>query len=74
MTRPTILLLKRLRPLLDLTLDLDPTEREAFLARLSRDEPTDALEVAALLAVEPALDAACFLSRGERLDGPGHPL
>jgi hypothetical protein len=64
MTRPTVLLLRRLRPLLDRTLDLDPEQREAFLARLARDEPSVAGEVAALLAVEPLLDAARFLSGG----------
>ena len=62
MTRPTVLLIRRLRPLLDRTLDLSPEELEAFLERLARDEPADAQEVAALLAVEPALDAANFLS------------
>jgi hypothetical protein len=61
--RPTVLLLRRLRPLLDRTLDLDPGERAAFLARLAREEPADARELAALLVVEPALDAARFLYR-----------
>jgi hypothetical protein len=64
MTRPPVSLLRRLRPLLDRTLDLDPEEREAFLARLARDEPAVARELAALLAVEPVLDAARFLSGG----------
>jgi hypothetical protein len=63
MTRPTVLLLSRLRPLLDRTLDLDPAEREAFLERLARQAPAEAREVAALLAAEPALDAAGFLCR-----------
>lgn len=63
MTRPTVLLLRRLRPLLDRTLDLGPAEREAFLTRLAREAPGDAREVAALLAAEPALDAARFLCR-----------
>jgi hypothetical protein len=58
-----VLLLRRLRPLLDRTLDLGPAEREAFLERLAREAPGDAREVAALLAVEPALDAARFLCR-----------
>ncbi|HUR93385.1 MAG TPA: hypothetical protein VMY76_02295 [Gemmatimonadales bacterium] len=62
MTRPTVFLIRRLRPLLDRTLDLGPEERLAFLERLARDEPADAREVAALLAVEPTLDAAHFLS------------
>jgi len=61
LNRPTVLLLRRLRPLLDRTLDLDAAEREAFLARLAREAPGDASEVARLLAVEPALDAARFL-------------
>ena len=63
MTRPTVLLLSRLRPLLDRTLDLGAAERDAFLARLAREEPADAREVAALLAAEPVLDAARFLCR-----------
>jgi hypothetical protein len=62
-SRPTVLLLSQLRPLLDRTLDLGPEEREAFLARLAREAPGEAREVAALLAVEPALDAARFLCR-----------
>jgi hypothetical protein len=61
MSRPTVLLLRRLRPLLDRTLDLDPAAREAFLARLAAEDPADAREVGALLAVEPELDAAHFL-------------
>ena len=61
MTRPTALLLGRLRPLLDQVLDLGPAEREDFLALLARVAPGDASELAALLAVEAALDAAHFL-------------
>ena len=61
--RPTVLLLRRLRPLLDRALDLDPVEREDYLERLAREAPADAREVAALLAAEPALDAARFLCR-----------
>jgi hypothetical protein len=63
MMRPTVLLLRRLRPLLDQALDLDPAEREDFLERLAREAPADAREVAALLAAEPVLDAARFLCR-----------
>jgi hypothetical protein len=61
MSRPTVLLLRRLRPLLDRTLDLDPAAREAFLAHLARQDPVNALEVARLLEVEPELDATHFL-------------
>lgn len=60
---PTVLLLRRLRPLLDRTLDLNPAERDAYLERLAREAPDDAREVAALLAAEPVLDAARFLCR-----------
>ena len=67
MTRPTVLLIRRLRPLLDRTLDLGPAAQAAFLERLAREDPADARELAALLAVEPALDAARFLC------GPGPP-
>jgi hypothetical protein len=61
--------------LLDRTLDLDPAEREAFLARLAREQPADARELAALLAAEPELDAARFLCRApvrhpEQSEGP----
>ena len=63
MMQPTVLLLKRLRPLLDRALDLNPAERDAYLERLARDAPADAREVAALLAAEPVLDAARFLCR-----------
>jgi hypothetical protein len=62
MTPPSVLRLRRLRRLLDQTLDLGPAAREEFLARLAREEPAAAREVAALLALEPALDAASFLS------------
>lgn len=65
MTRSAVVLIQRLRPLLDRTLELDPAERAAFLARLARDAPDDARELAALLALEPSLDAARFLC------GPG---
>jgi hypothetical protein len=51
-------------------LDLGPAEREAFLARLAREAPEDAKEVAALLAVEPALDAERFLCRNPAWDPP----
>jgi hypothetical protein len=63
MSRPTVLLIRKLRPLLDRTLDLAPAEREAFLARLAREDPADAGELAALLAAEAELDAALFLCR-----------
>jgi hypothetical protein len=63
MTRPTVLLLNRLRWLLDQTLDLDAASLDAFLERLARDAPEDARELAALLAAEPELDAAQFLCR-----------
>jgi hypothetical protein len=58
-----VLLLHRLRPLLDRTLDLDAAELEAFLGGLAQEAPGDARELAALLAAEPALDAARFLCR-----------
>ena len=66
--RPTVHLLRRLRRLLDQALELGPAEREDFLARLADDAPDDASELAALLAIEPALDAAGFLAG--RVGGP----
>ena len=62
-SRPTVLLLRRLRPLLDQVLDLEPPEQEAFLMRLAQERPDDAGEIAALLAMEPLLDTARFLCR-----------
>lgn len=60
-TRPGAPLLTRLRGLLDQVLELGPAELEPFLARLARDSPDDARELAALLAAEPELDAIRFL-------------
>ena len=55
--------LAALDALLKQALELEQPEREAWLARLHRDQPARASELEALLAAEPGLDAAGFLSR-----------
>jgi serine/threonine-protein kinase len=50
-----------LRSLLEETLDLEPLEREAFLARLRATHPERAVELERLLAAEADLDASRFL-------------
>jgi serine/threonine protein kinase len=69
MTRQPTHLLAVLRPLLDQALDLEPAEREGFIARLRAEQPAHAAEVEALLAAEVGLDAAAFLADGT-WDGP----
>jgi eukaryotic-like serine/threonine-protein kinase len=59
--------------LLKQALDLDQAEREAWLARLRRDEPALAAELEALLAEEPGLDAAGFLRPPAEMPGTGTP-
>ena len=55
--------LAALDALLRQALELEEPEREAWLARLRRDQPARASELEALLAERPRLDAAGFLSR-----------
>jgi len=50
-----------LRTLLEETLELEPPEREAFLARLRVSSPERARELERLLAAEAQLDASRFL-------------
>jgi len=67
-------LLATLDSLLKQALELDQPEREAWLARLQREQPAQAAEVAALLAKEAGLDAAGFLRRRAGEDAPGEGL
>ncbi|HEX6614910.1 MAG TPA: protein kinase [Gemmatimonadales bacterium] len=60
--------LAALDALLRQALELEEPEREAWLARLRRDQPAQASELEALLAESPRLEAAGFLSR----EGTGH--
>jgi eukaryotic-like serine/threonine-protein kinase len=62
MTHPSTDILADLGPLLDQALALDAAGLEAFLAGLRSERPALAAELAALLAVEPELDARAFLS------------
>jgi tetratricopeptide (TPR) repeat protein len=55
--------------LLDQALDLPPAERQAWLARLREEQPSDVTALEALLAAEPDLDAQGFLSGGAFADG-----
>ncbi len=59
--------------LLKQALELDQAEREAWLARLRREEPARAAELEALLAEEPGLDAAGFLRPPAETPGTGTP-
>jgi len=67
-------LLATLDSLLKQALELDQPEREAWLARLQREQPAQAAEVAALLAKEAGLDAAGFLRTRAGEDAPGEGL
>jgi len=67
-------LLVTLDSLLKQALELDQPEREAWLARLQREQPAQAAEVAALLAKEAGLDAAGFLRTRAGEDAPGEGL
>jgi serine/threonine-protein kinase len=69
MTPATPELLAALRPLLDQALDLSPSERDAWLARLQQENPVHAAELEALLAAEAGLDAKGFLSSSVWGDG-----
>jgi serine/threonine-protein kinase len=66
--------LAALDALLKQALELDPAERDAWLARLRRDQPVQAAELEALLAEQPGLDSAGFLCKdaGES-PGRGEP-
>jgi serine/threonine-protein kinase len=66
--------LAALDALLKQALELDPAERDAWLARLRRDQPVQAAELDALLAEQPGLDSAGFLCKdaGES-PGRGEP-
>jgi serine/threonine-protein kinase len=66
--------LAALDALLRQALELDPAERDAWLARLRRDQPVQAAELEALLAEQPGLDSAGFLCKdaGES-PGKGEP-
>jgi serine/threonine-protein kinase len=66
--------LAALDALLRQALELDPAERDAWLARLRRDQPVQAAELEALLAEQPGLDSAGFLCKdaGES-PGRGEP-
>ena len=59
---PDIALLGTLRNLLDQALELEPAEREAWLASLRRQDPRHAGELEALLVAEASLDAGGFLA------------
>src|SRR5690348_8975028 len=59
--------LAALNLLLDHALDLEPAEREAWLAALRLEQPAQANQLEALLATEAGLDARGFLS------GPATP-
>ncbi len=56
--------LTRLHALLDQALDLDPAGQARLLGDLRRDQPAMAADLERLLAAEPTLDAAGFLSQG----------
>jgi eukaryotic-like serine/threonine-protein kinase len=62
-TRLPVDVLAALDALLKQALELDSAEREAWLARLRRDQPVEAAELEALLAEQPGLDSAGFLCK-----------
>jgi serine/threonine protein kinase len=64
MTRASADLLVLLRPLLVRALDMEPAERESWLAELRLEQPNEAAELERLLADEASLDARRFLSDG----------
>lgn len=55
---------ERIAPYLDRALDLEPHEREAWLAELTQTRPEIAEKVRSLLARHAVLDAQGFLARG----------
>src|SRR5688572_28313974 len=54
---------ERIAPYLDRALDLEPNEREAWLAELTQTRPEIAQKVRSLLARHAVLDAQGFLER-----------
>ena len=58
-------LIAALHPLLDRALELEPTERAAFLAGLRTTQPELTAELERLLALEPDLDSRGFLSSAQ---------
>ncbi|MFL5494289.1 MAG: protein kinase domain-containing protein [Gemmatimonadales bacterium] len=66
-------LLATLDTLLKQALELDQPERNAWLARLRRDQPAHAAELEALLAEQARLDAAGFLRSHAESPAPGKP-
>jgi eukaryotic-like serine/threonine-protein kinase len=73
-TRLPVDLLATLGTLLKQALELDPAERDAWLAGLRRDQPAQAAELEGLLAREAGLDASGFLrERAGESPEPGTP-